>query len=148
MLTLCQLVSGISCVIALFSVENMAIIQMSLSLLGKFGATAGFAMVYIYAIELYPTSIRSTAVGTCSIVARFGGIASFFIQQLHIFWNVLPMLIMGVSAIVGAALAMFLPETLGCGLPESKQEAMTLHQKSKMKKPMKEHSNDMKDPYI
>ena len=47
--------------------------QIFLSMLGKFGATSTFGMVYLYTSELYPTTIRNTAIGTCSSVARVGG---------------------------------------------------------------------------
>ena len=43
---------------------------------GKFGAAAGFSVVYLYTAELYPTKIRSTAIGLCSTFARIGGIAA------------------------------------------------------------------------
>ena len=43
---------------------------------GKFGAAAAFAIIFLFAGELYPTEIRSTAVGLCSTLARFGGIAA------------------------------------------------------------------------
>ena len=41
---------------------------------GKFGASGSFAVVYLYTAELYPTAIRNTALGTASMMARFGGI--------------------------------------------------------------------------
>lgn len=44
--------------------------------LGKFGIAAAFAIIYLYTGELHPTEIRSTAVGLCSTMARFGGIAA------------------------------------------------------------------------
>ena len=46
------------------------------ALIGKFGATASFAIIYLYTAELYPTQIRSTAVGMCSMMARIGGFAA------------------------------------------------------------------------
>ena len=47
--------------------------QIFLSMLGKFGASSTFGMVYLFTSELYPTTIRNTAMGTCSCVARVGG---------------------------------------------------------------------------
>ena len=46
-------------------------LQVFLSLIGKFGASASFAIVYVYTAEMFPTGIRNQAVGTCSLVARY-----------------------------------------------------------------------------
>jgi hypothetical protein len=43
---------------------------------GKFGAASAFSIVYLYTAELYPTVVRSTAVGLCSMMARIGGISA------------------------------------------------------------------------
>ena len=55
-----------------------------LSLVGKFGATASFSVVYVYTVELFPTAIRSRAVGTCSLVARLGGITALLLDLLKV----------------------------------------------------------------
>ena len=61
------------------------------SLLGKFGAAASFSIVYLYTAELYPTVVRSTAIGLCSMMARIGGILApqvsniYFLRYLHIY---------------------------------------------------------------
>ena len=56
---------------------------------GKFGASGAFAIVYLYTAELFPTSIRSTATGLCSMMARIGGIAapqvSHLVQNRNLF---------------------------------------------------------------
>ena len=44
--------------------------QLCLSLLGKFGASISFFIVYLYTAELFPTTVRNQAVGICSLVAR------------------------------------------------------------------------------
>ena len=41
---------------------------------GKFGVSAAFALVYLYTAEIFPTMIRATVVGMCSMFARVGGI--------------------------------------------------------------------------
>ena len=45
-------------------------------MLGKLCTTVSFAMVYLYAGELYPTVIRSNGVGLCSMCARISSMAS------------------------------------------------------------------------
>ena len=66
-LTFCQIVSGICCVIAglLFEAidENSSndpgiIIQIFLALIGKMLASATFQIIHIYTAEIYPTTIR------------------------------------------------------------------------------------------
>lgn len=52
----------------------MLFLQTLLAIIGKFGATCCFTIVFIYTAEMYPTEIRSSAVGTSSTCARIGGI--------------------------------------------------------------------------
>ncbi|KAH9503726.1 hypothetical protein Btru_067253 [Bulinus truncatus] len=47
-----------------------------LSLVGKFGASAAFAVIYIYTVELFPTVFRNSGVGISSVMARIGGVLS------------------------------------------------------------------------
>ena len=96
---------------------------MVLSLIGKFGASASFAIVYVYTAEMFPTIIRNQAVGTCSLVARMGGITSLLLDLLKVYWLPAPVFIMGVVATTAGALAVFFPETLGEKLPETMDEA-------------------------
>lgn len=143
-LSFCQIVSGVACVICglLQGVEDEGLqaFQIFLSLIGKFGASASFAIVYVYTAELFPTVIRNQAVGTCSLVARIGGITSLLLDLLKVktsykiifpnpnlnqdYWLPAPVFIMGVVATVAGALATFFPETLGEKLPESMEEAL------------------------
>jgi hypothetical protein len=96
---------------------------------GKFGASAAFAIVYVYTAELYPTSIRQTAVGACSSLGRIGSIIA---PLLATFDNELANSIMGGSALVGGLLALFLPETLGLPLPKNTKDIKALFRNPKV----------------
>jgi MFS family permease len=44
----------------------------------KFLASASYAIIYIYANELFPTNVRNTGMGICSMIARIGAIIGTF----------------------------------------------------------------------
>ena len=80
-------------------------------------------MVWLITAELYPTNLRSQAVGTCSTVARLFGLVAPFVARLAIHWKPLPMLILGVPSIFAAILAFFVPETKHIELPATMRDA-------------------------
>ncbi|KAF3841145.1 hypothetical protein F7725_007007 [Dissostichus mawsoni] len=60
------------------------IVPVLLEILGKFGMTSAFCVVYTFSSELFPTVIRNTAMGCCSMAARIGTIISPFIIYLDL----------------------------------------------------------------
>ena len=72
---------------------------------------------------------RTTSVGTCSTVARFGAIAGLLIEILGDYWKPAPNFVMGIIAIIAGCLGVFLPETTGLGLPETMEQAISLSNK-------------------
>jgi len=128
-LSFCQVVSGIACIFCgllqgqtIPSLQGFGL-QVPLSLIGKFGSSASFAIVYVYTAEMFPTVIRTQAVGICSFVARIGGFTTHLLDLLKVYWLPAPILIMGVVAFFAGFFAYFLPETLGTKLPETMVEA-------------------------
>ena len=47
-----------------------------MAFVGKFAVAATFSIMYTFSAELYPTCVRSSAVGFCSSCARVGGALS------------------------------------------------------------------------
>ncbi|XP_070773242.1 solute carrier family 22 member 4-like [Enoplosus armatus] len=94
-------------------------VSVFLEMLGKFGITSSFCVVYAVSSELFPTVIRNTAMGCCSMAARIGTIVSPFIIYLGQYFKALPYILMGGLAISGAVLCLLLPETYGKALPET-----------------------------
>ncbi len=57
----------------------------------KFFASGSYAIIYIYANELFPTQVRNTGIGICSMVARLGAIVGtlsndFLVNDLVFFF--------------------------------------------------------------
>lgn len=59
----------------------------ALSLIGKLGASAAFAVIYIYSSELFPTVVRNGGMGVSSMSARVGSMASPYIADLVSLWR-------------------------------------------------------------
>ncbi len=54
----------------------------TLATIAKFGTTTAFATVLLQVIELFPTGVRSTALGSCSLASRIGAIMAPLITNL------------------------------------------------------------------
>ncbi|XP_040038523.2 solute carrier family 22 member 4 [Gasterosteus aculeatus] len=98
---------------------DIASIPVVLEILGKFCMTSSFCVVYTYTSEIFPTVVRNTAMGCCSMAARIGTITAPFIIYLAKYYKALPYILMGGIAIGGAFLCFLLPETFGKALPET-----------------------------
>ncbi|KAJ8383080.1 hypothetical protein SKAU_G00038580 [Synaphobranchus kaupii] len=59
--------------------EKFSSFSIGLAMVGKLGVTEAFSVMYISAMELYPTVVRGMGVGVCSMSSRIGGISSPFL---------------------------------------------------------------------
>jgi len=129
--SLSLIASGFICIACGLLEEGTA--RTTLAMIGKFFASSCFALVYMYTAELYPTTIRSSAVGVCSLMARIGGISA---PQIAINLPLVagagaPYYVMGGCSVVGGLLALLLPETLGTNLPETVEDVEHIQANSK-----------------
>jgi len=125
-LSFSQILAGATCILAatLPFPAHLDYLRTGLVLLGKFGASASFAVVFVFTAELFPTPVRNTAIGLCSTSARLGGILSPYIASLSSSSPLLPFLVMGCCCCLGGLAAILLPETSGRPLPDTVEEAI------------------------
>ncbi|XP_077183014.1 organic cation/carnitine transporter 2-like isoform X2 [Paroedura picta] len=63
---------------------HLHVVSIILVMIGKFGITASFSIVYVYTAELYPTVVRNMGVGASSMASRFGSILSPYFVYLEL----------------------------------------------------------------
>ena len=51
-------------------------------MIGKLGAAAAFAVIYVFSAELYPTVVRNAGMGASSCCARIGGMVAPYIADI------------------------------------------------------------------
>ncbi|XP_048021551.1 solute carrier family 22 member 4-like isoform X3 [Megalobrama amblycephala] len=106
--------------------QHMSSVAISLVMLGKFGLSAAFAIVYPATAELYPTILRNTALGTCSMASRVGSISAPYFIYLGGYYKSLPYILIGSLNVLSGLLSLLLPESLGSPLPETISHMQTV----------------------
>lgn len=125
----CMVLGGLACICTIFTVlyiekRHQMYTTVILAMLGKIGAAAAFAVIYVWSAELYPTVVRNVGMGASSSCARIGGMVSPYIADLSTlvdghFGQALPLVVFGASSVIAGLLSLILPETLGANLPET-----------------------------
>lgn len=124
-------IGGLACITAgvipfIWKVANMdekARRQMTITgfaIVGKFGASGVFSLIFLYTSELYPTVIRNIGMGSCAFWARVGGVVAPQILALgDLSHKSISVIIIGVITLVASFLLLLLPETMGTKLPDT-----------------------------
>uniref|UniRef100_A0A667YRM5 Solute carrier family 22 member 16 n=2 Tax=Myripristis murdjan TaxID=586833 RepID=A0A667YRM5_9TELE len=120
------LLAGVACILIIVVPSDIEVLAIILSMTGKFAIAIAFGLIYLYTCELYPTIIRSLAVGSGSMMCRVGSVVAPFCVYLADVWIYLPQLIVGILAFIIGVLTLLLPETLGKPLTTTLEEAEAL----------------------
>ncbi|XP_041369552.1 organic cation transporter protein-like [Gigantopelta aegis] len=128
-----MLLGGIACLATVFPVmygtKAHTWVTVTLSMVGKFGASAAFGVIYVFSAELFPTVIRQSGIGACSIFEGIGGMVAPYIADLGIllgghFASILPLIVFGGVTVVAGLTSLGLPETQNKKLPETIEDAI------------------------
>ncbi|XP_065442796.1 solute carrier family 22 member 13 isoform X1 [Chrysemys picta bellii] len=117
------LLGGAMCLIITRIPKDLPVVVTTLAVIGKFAIAASFSISYVYSAELFPTIIRQTGVGLCSMSSRVGGIISPLISLLDKYHPAIPMAIFGSTPVIAGILCFLLPETRGKELQDHTEEA-------------------------
>ncbi|XP_027292821.1 solute carrier family 22 member 1 [Cricetulus griseus] len=129
-----NLVAGAACLIMIFIPHELHWLNVTLSCLGRMGATIVLQMICLVNAELYPTFIRNLGMMVCSALCDLGGIFTpFMVFRLMEIWQALPLILFGVLGLTAGAMTFLLPETKGVALPETIEDAENLRRRRKSK---------------
>ncbi|XP_038628036.1 solute carrier family 22 member 4-like [Tachyglossus aculeatus] len=122
-------------------------LSLVLAMLGKFGITSAFSMLYVFTAELYPTIVRNMAVGATSMASRVGSIIAPYFVYLGAYDRVLPYILMGSLTVLIGIMTLLLPESFGMILPETYEQMQTVKGFGS-KKPLQNSVKQEKNPRV
>ncbi|CAG9769662.1 unnamed protein product [Ceutorhynchus assimilis] len=117
------LLTGAACLLFIFIPNTSRWGSLSVYLIGKFGATASFTILYVITSEMFPTNLRNSFMGTCSTFGRCGSMISPQTPLLAKLWGPLPLLSFAGMSLIAGVLTLLFPETLHKKLPDTVKEA-------------------------
>lgn len=122
-----HILAGVPLIITAFISEaaggtGLFVLKTVCVMIGKFGITASFGIVFLYSPELFPTTLRSQGTGISSFCGRIGNMIAPFATALDVFAPWLSAVVFGTVSVAGGLLVLILPETLNRPLPQSIEE--------------------------
>ncbi|XP_060852099.1 organic cation transporter protein-like [Rhopalosiphum padi] len=118
------LVCSSLCISIAFVPKHAVILNVLLYLIGKFSITISFVILYMYTAEMFPTEIRHSLLGICSMFGRIGSMVAPQTPLLVTYFGELsPLLLFSGSALLSGLLALLFPETLNKKMPDTVLEA-------------------------
>ncbi|XP_026744635.1 organic cation transporter protein-like [Trichoplusia ni] len=106
-----------------FIPDDYATLRLVIYLLGKFGISVVFTSLYLYTSELYPTQYRHSLLAFSSMIGRIGSITAPLTPVLMDYWQGIPSVMFGAMGILSGILVLTQPETLGCKMPDTLEDA-------------------------
>uniref|UniRef100_A0A3P8TX11 Solute carrier family 22 member 13a n=1 Tax=Amphiprion percula TaxID=161767 RepID=A0A3P8TX11_AMPPE len=121
------LAGGFVCLLTLAFPQDNAVVITILVTTGKFLLNWAFSVCMVYIQELFPTSVRQTAVGLASIAYRVAGLLSPPLNMLAIYHWSIPIVVFSVLTVFSGVFSCLLPETRKKELPDSTSDSNPLN---------------------
>ncbi|XP_005105172.2 organic cation transporter protein [Aplysia californica] len=134
-----MLTATLSCLITILpfflaSGDLRSLVINILALVGRGAVATSFNILYLYSAELFPTTVRNSVMGTCSMISRVGAIMAPYTADLGVIIggpmsDILPQVVCGGSGFLALCLTLILPETVGRPLPTSVKQHVQLNKR-------------------
>ncbi|KAH7719973.1 sugar transporter [Aphelenchoides avenae] len=115
---LSYLITCVCLLLTIFSGQGSTL-TLCLWLIGKFSISWAFTSIRSYASELFPTVYRSSCIGICEMIARFGGVFAPLTRTLGALFPALPIVLISTMSAIAFLATLLLPETKGRDLPDT-----------------------------
>ncbi|XP_053120687.1 solute carrier family 22 member 13-like [Hemicordylus capensis] len=102
---------GVVCLFIAVIPKDFPVMVTGLAVAGKAALAAAFSTSYVFSAEAFPTVVRQTGLGLCSMSARVAGILSPLAGLLDRYHSAISMVLFGITALSAGILCFFLPET-------------------------------------
>ena len=89
-------------------------------------------VIYLFTVELFPTTMRSTGFACCNIIARFAMIFLPLVISASSIATWLPAALMGIISTLGAFSTILLPDTKGIDLMDNFEDAENFYSDHKL----------------
>ncbi|KAK5650490.1 hypothetical protein RI129_001519 [Pyrocoelia pectoralis] len=133
-LSLSFLTCGVSSLSFIFISKDLYWLQLCMYLLGKFCSAMVITIIYTLTTEIFPTRLRSSLLSSCSMFGRIGSMSAPQVPILKHYWQHLPLVLFGTTAVIASVLSLLFPETMGVPLPDTIEEAENIGNKIKSEK--------------
>ncbi|XP_076042786.1 solute carrier family 22 member 13-like [Oratosquilla oratoria] len=122
--------SGTAGIVYAMLPEDSGWLSLGIALFGRMTITCAYYITLQYGPEIFPTVVRGQGV---AMSETMGGIAIFlspsivYLSEVH---HALPLMVFGGLSLLGAAVTLLLPETMGVALPQTLEQAEIFCRKS------------------
>ncbi|XP_029642872.1 solute carrier family 22 member 7-like [Octopus sinensis] len=147
-MALFQCLSGVSLLCAVL-VNNfgkggkvLSIINTVCSMMGMFGISASYCVIWLYTPEVYPTNLRNIGLGFLTLCGSIGSMISPFSRILMLYVPWLPGTIFAVGSLASVCLLIFMPETQHLQMPTTMNDVRNQLESQKRKKKKRSNSEN------
>ncbi|XP_034253555.1 organic cation transporter protein-like isoform X2 [Thrips palmi] len=125
--------TGVACVAFIFIPDSGGLVWVRIAtyLVGKFGITVSYTVLYVLTAELFPTNVRHSLFALCSMIGRLGSVIAPQTRLLARLMESLPMILFGSMSLASGLLALVFPETHNTKLPDNIEEAENIGKPAK-----------------